>query len=131
VDFQLCVYTSPAVDLIYFFNTSPSPDVIENKRDILLDEYLCTLSTTMKQLNCETQPLTKEELKAALKRRAELEMVITFTVLPVVLCNKSEVKDLNEILGNDTFINPLKSESYEKLILKRLPLYDEWGLLDL
>jgi len=85
----------------------------------------------MKQLNCETQPLTKEELKAALKRRAELEMVITFTVLPVVLCNKSEVKDLNEILGNDTFINPLKSESYEKLILKRLPLYDEWGLLDL
>jgi len=85
----------------------------------------------MKQLNCETQPPTKEELKATLKRRAAYGMIASFAILPIALCSKSEVKDLDEILGNDTFINPLKSESYKKLMLKRLPLYDEWGLLDL
>jgi len=86
----------------------------------------------MKQLNCETQPPTKEELKAILKRRTGFEMVITFTILPVMLCSKSKAKDLDELLGTDTFINlGLKSESYKKLMIKRLPLYDEWGLLDL
>jgi len=132
VDFQLCSYTSPAIDILYFLNTSPSPDVIENKRDILINEYYSTLSATMKQLGCKTQPLTMEELKAALKRRASFGMIASFSVLPLMLCCKSEAKDLNEIMSTGSFINPgLKSESYKKLMMKRLPLYDEWGLLDL
>jgi len=86
----------------------------------------------MKQLNCETQPPTKDELKATLKRRAAYGMIVSFTVLPVVLCCKSEAKDINEIMSTDNFINPgFKSENFKKLIIKRLPLYDEWGLLDL
>jgi len=132
VDFQICVYTSPAVDLLYFLSTSPSPDVIENQKNVLLDEYLGTLSTTMKQLNCETQPPTKDELKASLKRRAAYGMIASFIVLPILLCSKSEAKDFNEILGTDAVRNPgLKSESFKKIMIKRLPLYDEWGLLDL
>jgi len=129
VDFQICVYASPAIDLLYFLSTSLSPDVIENQKDVLLDEYLHILSTTMKQLNCETQPPTKDVLKATLKRRAAYGMIASFKVLPIVLCSKSEAKDFNEILGT---VSPgFKSESYKKLMIKRLPLYDEWGLLDL
>lgn len=132
VDFQMCVYTSPALDLLYFLSTSPSPDVIENKRGVLLNEYLDTLSGTMKQLGCTTQPPTMEELKAILKRRAGYGMVSAFSVLPIVMCDKTEVKDLDEIMGKDTFVNPgLKGENYKKVMMKRLPLYDEWGLLDL
>jgi len=132
VDFQLCVYTSPAVDLLYFLSTSPSPDVIENKRDVLLNEYLGTLSATMKQLDCKTQPPTMEELKATLKRRGSYGMIASFSILPFVLCCKSEAKDLDEIMGTGSYINPgYKNEAYKKLILKRLPMYDEWGLLDL
>ncbi|XP_011693600.1 PREDICTED: uncharacterized protein LOC105453385 [Wasmannia auropunctata] len=131
VDFQMCVYTSPALDLLYFISTSPSPDIIENKRDILLNEYLGTLSATMAQLNCKTQPPTMEELKATMKRRASYGMIASFSVLPMVLCCKSEVKDLDELMSKDNFSNPgFKSESYKKLMMKRLPLYDEWGLLD-
>jgi len=86
----------------------------------------------MEQLNCETQPPTKDELKASLKRRAAYGMIASFTVLPIVLCSKSEAKDINEILSTDNFINPgVKSESFKNLMIKRLPLYDEWGLLDL
>ncbi|XP_011633621.1 uncharacterized protein LOC105424846 [Pogonomyrmex barbatus] len=133
VDFQLCVYTSPALDLLYFLSTSPSPDVIENHKQVLLDEYLKTLSATMKQLDCKTQPPTMEELKTTLKQRASYGMIASFTVLPMVLCCKSEAKNIDEIMSKDgTFVNPgYKSESYRKLIMKRLPLYDEWGLLDL
>ncbi|XP_071644277.1 uncharacterized protein [Temnothorax longispinosus] len=132
VDFQNCVYTSPAIDLQYFLSTSPSPDVIENKRDVLLNEYLGVLSATMKQLGCKTQPPTMEELKTTLKRRASYGMIASFLVLPIVLCCKTEVKDLDEMMNSDTFSSPgLKSESYIKLMMKRIPMYDEWGLLDL
>lgn len=132
MDFQLCSYTSPAIDILYFLNTSPSPDVVENKTDILINEYHSTLSATIKQLGCKTQPLTMEELKAALKRRASYGMLASFSVLPLMLCCKSEAKDLNEIMSTGTFVNPgLQSESYKTLMMKRLPLYDEWGLLDL
>ncbi|XP_018370662.1 PREDICTED: uncharacterized protein LOC108766094 isoform X2 [Trachymyrmex cornetzi] len=130
VDFQMCVYTTPALDLHYFLNTSPSIDVMENERNTLLSEYLGTLSATMKQLNCKTQPPTMEELKAILKRSANYGMIASFTILPLMLCSKSESKDLDEIMGTGTFINPgLQSESYKELMIKRIPLYDEWGLL--
>ncbi|XP_012535345.1 uncharacterized protein LOC105836094 [Monomorium pharaonis] len=132
VDFQLCVYTSPAIDLLYFLNTSPSPDIIENKKDILLNEYLSTLSATMKQLNCKTQSPTMEELKFTLRQRASYGMISSFTVLPIVLCCKTEAKDLDEIMSTGTFVNPgFKSEAFKKIMMQRIPMYDEWGLLDL
>ncbi|XP_011705469.1 PREDICTED: uncharacterized protein LOC105460672, partial [Wasmannia auropunctata] len=131
VDFQSCVYTSPALDLLYFLNSSVSFDVIENKRDFLLNEYLGTLSMTMKQLNCKTQPPTMKELKDTIKRRASFEMVSSFIILPIMLCPKTETKDLDEIMNTGTWVNPgLKSENFKKIMMKRIPLYDEWGLLD-
>lgn len=88
------------------------------------------LSTTMKQLGCKTQPPAIEELKAVLKQRASYGMIASFAVLPIVLCSKSDVKDFDEILS-DGFQSPgVKGESYKNVMMKRLPLYDEWGLLD-
>ncbi|XP_011706596.1 PREDICTED: uncharacterized protein LOC105461788 [Wasmannia auropunctata] len=131
VDFQECVYASPAVDLLFFFNTSLCLDVIENKRDILLNEYLSTLSATIKQLNCKTQPPSMEELKAILKRRAGYGMMASITILPMLLCSKTEATDLDEMMGTGIWINPgLKSENYKKIMLKKIPLFDKWGLLD-
>ncbi|XP_018355492.1 PREDICTED: uncharacterized protein LOC108756290 [Trachymyrmex septentrionalis] len=130
VDFQMCVYATPALDLLFFLNTSPSLDIMENKKNILLNEYFSTLSATMKELNCKTPPPTMKELKATMKQKADYGMIIFFVVLPFMLCCKTEAKDLDELLS--TGINPgIKSEIYKKLMIKRLPLYDEWGLLDL
>ncbi|XP_011868375.1 PREDICTED: uncharacterized protein LOC105562270 [Vollenhovia emeryi] len=132
VDFQICLYSSPAVDLLYFLSTSPSMDVIENKRGELLNEYHGMLSATMKQLGCKSQPPTIEELKAAIKRRAAYGMIASFTVLPIVLCSKTKVKDISEIMEAGNFENPgLKEESFKKAMMKKLPQYDELGLLDL
>ncbi|XP_011705477.1 PREDICTED: uncharacterized protein LOC105460678 [Wasmannia auropunctata] len=132
VDFQASVYTSPAVDFLYFLNSSLSLDVFENKKNVLLNEYFSTLLTTMKQLNCKTKPPTTEELKDAIKRRTSLEMVSSFAVLPLMLCPKTEAKDFDEMMTTGTWINPgLKSEEFKKFMIKNIPLYDEWGLLDL
>ena len=128
----MCIYASAALDFIYLLNSSISFDVTEHKTDILLNEYLYTLSTTMKQLNCKTQPPTMKELKASIKRKISYEMVVSFIILPLLVCCKSEAKDFDEILCNNTYMNPgLKSESLKEILIKKLPLYDEWGLLDL
>jgi len=73
-----------------------------------------------------------KELKASIKRKASYGMVASFTILPFLLCCKSEAKDLDEVLCSSTYMNPgLKSEIFKEILIKRLPLYDEWGLLDL
>lgn len=131
MDFQLCAYTSPAVDLLYFLSTSPSPSVIENSKSVLLNEYHNTLTSTIQQLNCKTQAPTIEELKASLKQRASYGMIAAFTVLPLVLCNKDDVKDLGEMMGEDGNNLAYQNELYRKVITKNIPMYDEWGLLDL
>ncbi|KAG5322211.1 MOS1T transposase, partial [Pseudoatta argentina] len=97
VDFQLCVYPSSALDLLFFLNTCSSLDVMENKKNILLNEYFSTLLATMKELNCKTPPPTMEELKATMKRKADYGMIIFFVVLPFMLCCKNEAKDLDEL----------------------------------
>lgn len=132
VDFQLSNYTSPAIDLLYFLSTSPSLEAIENNKDVLLDEYLNTLSSIMKQLGCKTQPPTMEKLKDSLKERAAYGMIASFTVLPIVICEKSAVKDIDEIMSKDgSFENPgYKGKLYRKIMTKRIPIYDEMGLLD-
>lgn len=128
----MCSYTSPAIDLLYFLSTSPTMETIENNKDALLDEYLNTLSSTMKQLGCKTQPPTMEKLRKSLKERAAYGMIASITVLPLVICDKSKVKDFDEIMSSDGgFENPgYQSKLYRKIMMKRLPIYDEMGLLD-
>lgn len=93
---------------------------------------MSTLSATMKQLNCETQPPTLEELKAALGRRAAYGMISSFTILPLIMVDKNEAKDLDEIMDTDGYVNPgYKNEVYQKIIMKRISMYDKWGLLDM
>ncbi|KAG7206679.1 hypothetical protein KM043_000354 [Ampulex compressa] len=132
VDFQMCVYTSPAMDLLYFLSTSPTEEVLEKNKDTLLEEYLRTLSSTMKRLGCETAAPTKDELMGYVKKRACYGMIAAFSVLPLVRMDKSEVKDLDEIMKQDgTYDNPAyKGEIYRKTMINRIPLYEKMGLLD-
>lgn len=87
----------------------------------------------MKQLGCKTQPPTMEELKAILKKKASYGMIASFTVLPIVLCEKADLRGIDEIMGKDgSFQNTsIRGKQYRKLMTKRIPMFDEAGLLDL
>jgi len=73
-----------------------------------------------------------EQLKHIMKRTAVYGVIASFTVLPLMLINKSEAVDLNEMMGKDgSFNNPAyKNELYRKVITKRILDYDQRGLLD-
>ena len=133
MDFQLCNYNSPTMDLLYFFNTSLTEDTLVANRDRLLDEYLKCLSSTMSRLGCRTAAPSRAELEAAMQKYAIVGMIACFAVLPMMLVDKSEVKDLGEIFGEEEgqFSNPAYAgKSYRRIMVKRLPKFDEMGLLD-
>ncbi|XP_043257352.1 uncharacterized protein LOC122400137 [Colletes gigas] len=133
VDFQLCLYCSPAIDLHYFLSTSLSIDVYDNKRDVLMNEYLRTLCSTMKQLGCKTEPPTMDQLKKTMRERETYAFIASIFVLPVVLVDKNQVKTIDEMTPNENGIidtpavrNPL----YKKIMLKRLVRFMELGILE-
>lgn len=133
VDFQLCVYSSPAIDLHYFLSTSTSDDVYDNHMESLLLEYIDTLTKLMKQLDCKTQPPTLEEIKKYMRDRAVYALIASISVLPIVTVDKSEAIDIDEMLvDNGEYNNPAyKGKEFRKLLSARLPKFAAMGLLDL
>lgn len=131
VDFQLCLYCSPAVDLHYIFNTSVFEEIDENlSTEALLDEYLRTLTATMKRLNCKIQPPTLKEIKKSMNDRLVHALVSSMNILPFALTDKEDAKTIDDVL-KDQFKNPgLKSPTFQKIMLIRLKKFDEAGLLD-
>lgn len=133
VDFQLCIYGSPAIDLTYFFNTSPSEEVLEKYSDKLINEYLTILSTTMKKIGCKTQPPTLADLKKSLIQKEVYGFVASCTILPIVLVDKADAQNLEEIMGDDEsqFNNKAyENPAYKRAICRRLPNWNKLGLLD-
>lgn len=131
VDFQLCVYSSPAIDLHYFLSINLADDVYQHRSGLLLEDYLKTLSSVMKKLDCKTSPPTMDELKRYLKERALYELISSLVMLPTMLVDKSEVLDINDMLKETPKANPgFKSPRFRKLATKRIIRFEEIGLLD-
>lgn len=128
----MCVYTSPAIDLLYFLNTSCSDDVDLNHRDTLLEEYLSTLKQTMSKLGCKTKPPTMAELKKSLMEREFYGALCACTILPVVLVEKSQAKGLDEIMLPDgSYNNPgYKAPLFRKVMVRKLGGWDSRKLFD-
>nr|XP_034178779.1 uncharacterized protein LOC117603566 [Osmia lignaria]XP_034178780.1 uncharacterized protein LOC117603566 [Osmia lignaria] len=131
VDFQLCVYSSPAIDLHYFAATSLSEELYKHRRGFLLEEYLKTLTSVMKELGCKTSPPTMDELQRILKEHETYEFLSAVIVLPVILLDKENAVDISELLQADCKEIPgVKSKAFREVMSKRLPTYMEMDLLD-
>ncbi|XP_076279923.1 uncharacterized protein LOC143208890 isoform X1 [Lasioglossum baleicum] len=134
VDFQACFYSTPATDLQYFLNTSPSEEVYENHMNDLIVQYVHTLTSTMKRLNCKTPPPTMDDINRCMKERGIYGLISSITVLPFVLVDKSQAKDIDKLLpsANGASDNPgYRSAAYRRVMTRRLPKFDDMGLLDL
>lgn len=134
MDFQLCVYGSPAIDINYFLNTSPSESVLINHKDKIIDIYLSELTSTMKKLGCKSRPPTLTDLKKSMRQTELYGFLSACTVLPLVLVDKNDAQNLEEIMGQDesAFNNKAyDGEAYRATMTRRLPEWNAMGLLDI
>ncbi|KAG6798994.1 hypothetical protein HZU73_05797 [Apis mellifera caucasica] len=132
VDYQMSVYTSPAIDLLYFLNICPEIDIKYDNDDYFLGIYLDTLKETMKNIDCKRKSPTMRELKAALYKR-KIYAVFAGIVLNLrMLANKEDTEDFDDLfvkLG-ETKMNVFKSPDAVKLAEKMIPIMNERGYLD-
>ncbi|PSN36161.1 hypothetical protein C0J52_17002 [Blattella germanica] len=126
VDFQLNYHTSPVVDLLYFFNTSVSPDVLQN-HDILIEEYYQTLCEILTDIGYGDFKPTKELLVAEFNKKAIIGVLAGLTVRVVAFTEKAP--DMEKLVNNEERV--FLSDRYLRAVKKLLPMYEKLGWLTL
>lgn len=128
VDFQFPHFSSPAIDLQYFFSTSPSADVRENHLDSLMKEYHNTLCEYLDTLGYSRKHITLEDLWKEYDNKALYGLFGACCVLPLVLADtrldmdailESGMGDENDVYTGDTYKNALQ---------RMLPKFEEKGV---
>lgn len=133
VDYQMSVYTSPAIDLLYFLNITPAQSFKYDKDDWLLCIYLNSLRTTMKKIGCRSAAPTMEELQAAIQKRRAYAVFSGIVLFLRMIAEKDDVEDFDvvlEQLGGETRMNVFKPLAAVNATLKMLPVMDSRGYLD-
>nr|CAD7269315.1 unnamed protein product [Timema shepardi] len=110
VDFQLCRYMSPGIDLQYFIHTSVAEEIRAERVGDLLREYHKTLCATLEDLRCADSIITFQELVDEYERKALFGFFVTTMILPILLSDP------------DTIFNPEQSHQKEDeaIVTKRI-----------
>ncbi|XP_069690919.1 uncharacterized protein [Periplaneta americana] len=124
VDFQLTHWTSPAVDLQYFLNSSASPEILE-KSDLLIQEYYSTLCDTLTLLGHENLQPKLSELKEEFEKKAKLGVITAIVIRSVAFPDRSKICDILKVLAYEEVLH--FSDDYKQLIRTLLPIYEKWG----
>lgn len=138
VDFQLSVFSTPAVDLQYFFHTSPTLHVYKTCLSTLLKHYHACLCQCLKDLKYPVNKMpTLEHILEEFASRAFYGLVATVTVLPLVKAPKRDDATYEDLIinGDDEKEGGIRHvsyncESYKQFVEYFLPLFDKQGLLD-
>lgn len=136
VDFQLCYFSSPGIDLNYFLNTSPQANVRENKRDQILEGYYKHFTQTLADLNVKNIPCEATFKKEVLAREY-YGFMAAVGILPIVLLDKEASKDSNfETIGDADAGAKLRhamyfGENFQRAMKHSLPIFDRNNVLDI
>ncbi|XP_073819369.1 uncharacterized protein [Musca autumnalis] len=136
IDFQYCNWTSPAVDLHYFFNTSLADDLLFHHQDELVQYYHQVLSQTLGKLNYKQHIPTLHELKVQLLDRGFLAVATLLVNLPLLTNDQTEDADFECLLLDNEKSQRFRKVLYENKRVQRvvkvmLPYFDRLGFLDM
>ncbi|KMQ94400.1 hypothetical protein RF55_5454 [Lasius niger] len=133
VDYQMSVYSSPAIDLHYFLNICPQMELKYENDDFLLNSYLKTLTNTMISIGCATKAPTMEKLKAALHKR-RIYAVFAGVILHLrMMADAKDTEDFVEVLEKlqgETKMDVFKNPDTVILAQKMIPTMDQRGYFD-
>ncbi|XP_061393301.1 uncharacterized protein LOC133328771 [Musca vetustissima] len=137
VDFQFSNWSSPAVDLFYFFNTSLEPELQLNA-DIqaeIVQYYHSILWDMLKKLNYKGHIPTLHELCVQLEERRFLALITTITNQAVATIDQCDDADFHCLVDDIERAKKFRNNCYENkrhqnIIKQILPYFDRCGLLN-
>ncbi|KAJ9581050.1 hypothetical protein L9F63_023774 [Diploptera punctata] len=127
VDYQLSLWTSPAVDLQYFLNSSPAMDLLEDQT-MFIEEYHRVLGETLSALGYQHLHITLEHLNELLESRGYYGMLSVFCTRNIVLMDKESIFDLNRV-AKKSEVSYKFSKMYTDSLKIQIPLMETRGWL--
>lgn len=136
IDFQGSVYTSPGIDINYFFYTSIQIDVLETRRDFILKNYYYkTLKTVLENARYKPIP-TFDDIVNEIEKKELFGCFAAVGILALICMDKESSKDnsLDNIVDEEVAekkrmiaCSTKRFQGVMRYILKRL---DKKGMLD-
>lgn len=136
VDFQMCVWGSPAVDIHYFINTSLNDDLRENHQDELFYFYYSTLVDLLRRLKYSGKIPSLYEFQMEALGKMFYAFSSCCLVLPVMMTETEIKPDFKTLMGVDEFSADFrniifKDPKLQKILKRVLPIFERKGILDL
>uniref|UniRef100_A0A1B0CKG0 CHK kinase-like domain-containing protein n=2 Tax=Lutzomyia longipalpis TaxID=7200 RepID=A0A1B0CKG0_LUTLO len=134
VDYQVCIWGSPALDVIYALYMVASKDTLEKHREDLLTHYYDEFVAAHRTLGVKEKPPSRLDFNTELIRHGILEMIIAVCFMPYVHVDFSKVS-IDDLMANGEASKDVRREiyghpDYKKAIQELLPKYLEKGFLD-
>jgi len=126
VDYQLTYWTSPAVDLQYFLNSSPAIELTD-KLHILVEEYHETLGQILDLFGRQSLQPSLQHLYDQLQKKGTFGALTGITIRSLVQADRKNIPNFDECLENEEGIH--FSDIYKQTMEKLLPLYEQKGWL--
>ncbi|XP_069701078.1 uncharacterized protein [Periplaneta americana] len=131
VDFQWAHFSSPALDLHYFIDSSLSPEVRDKHRDRLFEEYHSSLSTSLRALGYTKTPVTLQDIHDEYARKSTFGLVLLLAQVAVIQSRPGCGFEIEECLETGT--NPgrsMYSDNYRDNVKTFLPIFDRNGAFE-
>nr|CAD7261293.1 unnamed protein product [Timema shepardi] len=120
LDFQICRFSSPVLDLHYFLYSSVRYDVLKD-RDALLAEYYNALLKNLQELGCGRLSYSLEDLKRDFRKKLWFGYISLSTIRVGVMVDPENVPNIADFVdgeaGPEIFLN-WYSKSYKEFFKK-------------
>lgn len=141
LDYQICAWGSPAIDIIYSLYTALSVETRDNHRDELIKFYHDELVSVLTKLGYQKKIPSLIELHVELLKCGPLEPFWAFTLLPHMLVPMSELTGIQKDIQNGVDLADVEMlrkiklalfqhPKYTSVIKRYLPVFLYKGLLD-
>jgi hypothetical protein len=100
-----------------------------DKHSVLVEEYHRTLGETFTLLGHEHLCPSLEQLHRQMDKKGCFAVIMSCTVLPVVLADRSSVPDFEKVMKGEESVH--FSDMYKDSLKKLLPLFEQKGWLEL
>lgn len=127
----MSIFTSPAIDLLYFLGICPEIDIKCEMDDYFLQVYLQTLKMTMQKICYKTEAPTMNQLKKAIEKRKIYAVFSSLIFYPRMIADEIDTETFDDTLvtGN-TKMDVFKNPDAIKAVGKIIKIMNKRGYLD-
>lgn len=125
IDYQLFSYASSLRDLPYFLFSGLNSDTMTSHLDELLDVYYEHFIKTVKRLDCDSEPFSRDSFDADLKKQAIKDFPIIALANKVWVAEVQDEKSSSEVLAN--IFESKFNTAVTKKLLQIVNIYEKKG----